>query len=201
MRELFAALLLLLLPRVAHADDLDALMKQLSAIPGLEARFTEEKHITLLAAPLSTEGMIRFSPPSMLARQTTKPTASRVVISGDRLYFDDGKNSQEIDVGNNPVVRAFVNSFVLLLAGDRAGLEETFTMKLTPGLPWELELRPKKAPISKIIDRMRVQGRGVKVEKLIVEEASGDRTETTFHDVDTGRRFSDAEKKKFFGTP
>ena len=199
MRSLVAALVLLA-PRIARADELDTLMKQLSALPGLEARFTEEKHITLLAAPLTTEGMIRFSPPSMLARETTKPTASRVVIVKDRLFFDDGKNSQEIDVGNNPVVRAFVNSFVLLLAGDRAGLEQTFTMKLSPGPPWELELRPKSAPISNIIVRMLVQGRGVEVQKLILEEASGDRTVTSFLDVDAKRRFSDAEKQKYFGT-
>lgn len=184
----------------APADDIDGLMKKLSALPGLEAKFTEEKHITLLAAPLNTEGVLRFSPPSMLARETTKPQASRVVIVKDRLFFDDGKTSQEIDVGNNPVVRAFVNSFVLLLAGDRSGLEQLFTMTMKPGEPWELLLVPKKEPISKIIAKMKVSGRGVKVEKLIVEEASGDRTETSFLEVDAQRRFSDEEKQKYFRT-
>jgi outer membrane lipoprotein-sorting protein len=194
--------LLSLLPLLicVPADDIDVLMKKLSALPGLEAKFTEEKHITLLAAPLNTEGVLRFSPPSMLSRETTRPQASRVVIVEDRLFFDDGKTSQEIDVGNNPVVRAFVNSFVLLLAGDRSGLEQLFTMKLKPGEPWELELVPKKEPISKIIAKMKVSGRGVKVEKLTVEESSGDRTETTFVEVDTQKSFSDAEKQKYFRT-
>src|SRR5688500_11826546 len=173
-------------------------MQQLSALPGLEAKFTEQKHITLLAAPLSSEGTLRFSPPASLSRETTKPAASRVIIVGDRLFFDDGKNSQEVDVGNNPIVRAFVNSFVLLLAGDRKGLEELFLMKLKAGDSWELELVPKKDPIAKIIQRMLVRGSGVKVEKLIVEESSGDRTETTFVEVNTARRFSDAEKQKYF---
>ena len=192
--------LLILIAAPTAADELDALMKQLAALPGLEAKFTEEKHITLLAAPLSSEGMLRFSPPASLARETTKPMASRVVIVGDRLFFDDGKNAQEVDVGNNPVVRAFVNSFVLLLAGDRKGLEELFNMKLVPGETWELELSPKKDPIAKIIKRMLVRGSGVKVKQLIVEESSGDRTETTFVEVDTARRFSDAEKQKYFRT-
>jgi hypothetical protein len=192
--------LLTLICAPTAAGDLDALMKQLAALPGLETKFTEQKHITLLAAPLSSEGVLRFSPPAMLSRETTKPVTSRVVIVKDRLFFDDGKNSQEVDVGNNPIVRAFVNSFVLLLAGDRKGLEELFEMKLKSGEPWELELVPRKEPISKIIKRMLVQGRGVKLMKLIVEESSGDRTETTFVDVNTERSFSDAEKQKYFRT-
>jgi hypothetical protein len=182
------------------ADELDSLMKQLAALPGLEAKFAEQKHITLLAAPLNSESMLRFSPPTSLARETTKPAASRVVIVSDRLFFDDGKNAQEVDVGNNPVVRAFVSSFVLLLAGDRKGLEELFNMKLAPGDTWELELVPKRDPIAKIIKRMLVRGSGVKVKQLIVEESTGDRTETTFVEVDTARRFSDAEKQKYFRT-
>jgi hypothetical protein len=197
---LVAFFVLLALSSVAQADELDSLMNQLAALPGLEAKFSEQKHITLLAAPLTTEGVLRFSPPSMLSRETTKPQASRVVIVKDRLFFDDGKNSQEVDIGNNPVVRAFVNSFVLLLAGDRAGLEQLFDMKLKSGAAWELELTPKKEPISKIIKRMVVQGRGVAVEKLIVEEMTGDRTETSFVEVNPARRFSDAEKQKFFRT-
>jgi hypothetical protein len=197
---LIRLLALALLGAPPASDGLDELMKQLALLPGLEAKFTEEKHITLLAAPLGSEGVLRFSPPAMLSRETTEPSASQVVIVEDRLFFDDGKKSQEVDVGNNPIVRAFVNSFVLLLAGDRKGLEELFTMKLTPGESWELELLPKKDPVAKIIVRMLVRGRGVKLEKLIVEESSGDRTETTFMDVNTQRRFSEQEKQKYFRT-
>lgn len=197
-------LLLLSVPSVAQADDLGDLMAQLSKMPGLEAKFEEKKHIALLQAPLETEGVLRFSPPASLARETTKPRASRVLIVGDRLYFDDGKQQQEVDVGNNPVVRSFVNSFVLLLAGDRSALEATFDMKFSPATkeePWKLELLPKKEPISKIIQKMVVRGRGVKLERLIVAEANGDRTDTVFVDVDTKRRYSESEQKKLFRVP
>lgn len=197
-------LLLLLAPSTARADDLGDLMKQLSAMPGLEAKFREKKEIALLQAPLVTEGVLRFSPPASLVRETTKPQSSRVLIIGDRLYFDDGEHRQEVDVGNNPVVRSFVNSFVLLLAGDRSGLEEIFEMRFAPASEeelWKLELLPKKAPIDKVIRKMVVRGRGVKLDRLIVQEANGDRTETTFVEVDTKRRFSESEQKKLFRVP
>ena len=194
--------ILVLMPSVAPADTLDQLMAQLKALPGMEAEFAETKHITLLAAPLGSTGVLRFSPEGALQRETLTPTPSKVLIVKDRLYFDDGKKKQEVDVGGNPVVRAFVNSFVLLLTGDKKGLESLFTMKFLPGQgtePWTLDLIPKKAPISNVIKKMQVEGRGVELRKLTIVEGTGDRSETTFHKVNTARRFSSDERKKYFG--
>jgi outer membrane lipoprotein-sorting protein len=192
------AALVLLFPAAARADALDELMGRLSKMPGLEARFVEDKHITLLQAPLSSEGTLRFLPPSTLSRETTKPQRSVLLIAGDRLYFDEGKGRQEVNVGGSPVVRTFVQSFVLLLAGDRIALEKVFAMTYSGGERWKLELVPKDPAIGKIIRRMLVEGRGVALESLVVEEASGDRSVTRFSDVNPERRFSDEDRARLF---
>ena len=37
-----------------------------------------------------------------------------------------------MNLGTNPVARLFADSFVMLLSGNRAGLEKIFKMQLTP---------------------------------------------------------------------
>ena len=44
-----------------------------------------------------------------------------------------------MNLGTNPVARLFADAFVMLLSGNRAGLEKIFKMQLTPkagGASW-----------------------------------------------------------------
>ena len=104
----------------------------LSKAPGLYARFREEKHITMLQAPLVSEGTIHFAPPSRFARHTEQPIASTLIIDGNQLQFGSADGQESMNLGTNPVARLFADGFVMLLAGNRAGLEQIFKMQLTP---------------------------------------------------------------------
>ena len=113
-------------------DELTTLLARFAKSPGIFARFREEKHIAMLQAPLVNEGTIHFAPPGRLARHTTRPIASTLLIADNHVQFSDGTNGDSVDLGTNPVARAFVESFVMLLAGDRAGLERYFTLRFAP---------------------------------------------------------------------
>ena len=120
-------------PAAAKAPaDVDALLAGLSKAPGLYARFREEKHITLLQVPLVSEGNIYFTPPARFARHTDKPIASVMVIDGNQLQFGNADGQESMNLGTNPVARLFADAFVMLLSGNRAGLEKIFKMQLTP---------------------------------------------------------------------
>ena len=184
------------------AISLDGLLAQFHAIPGLEAHFREEKHLTLLDAPLLSEGTIYFAPPGRLSRQTTAPTASTLLIDGDRLAFFDGQQTETIPLDGNPVVRMFVDSFLKLLVGDRAALERIFTVDLHPrAAGWELRLKPKLAPMTQLIDSIVMQGSGVILSKMTILEKTGDETVTAFDKVDPARHFSAAELARLFSLP
>jgi len=221
--RMFAAVLLLL-PTVAVAAkaksppaapaakapaDIDALLAGLSKAPGLYARFREEKHITLLQAPLVSEGSIYFAPPSRFARHTEKPIKSVMIIDGNQLQFGNADGQESMNLGTNPVARLFADAFVMLLSGNRAGLEKIFKMQLTPKTgsaagatgDWKLVLTPRLAPMDKLIKDMELRGRGLNLNELDVREASGDWTRTSFTDVDLNRRYSAAEQAKFFKLP
>src|SRR5262249_46783431 len=160
-------------------------MARFRAIPGLSARYREEKRIALLAKPLVSEGTIHYAPPGRLARHQLTPTISTVLLERDTLRFGDGTTEERVDLGASPVVRAFVDSFLQLLAGDRASLEKAFAIELRPsGERWEIVLRPKLPAIAKVIKEMAFSGEGVVVARMRVLEATGDEAITTFSDVD-----------------
>jgi outer membrane lipoprotein-sorting protein len=183
----------------AEGATLDGLLAEFAAMPGLRATFHEEKHIALLEEPLVSEGTLHFAPPGRLARHVTSPSPSSVVIDGDKLLFGDAKGTRELDLAARPPVRAFVDAFVKLLAGDKPALERLFAAELEPGKAgWRLVLRPKSSPLKDVFDRLEAEGAGVVLSRLGVYERSGDSTETTFRDVDATRAYAPDELERVF---
>lgn len=181
--------------------DVDALLAGLAKAPGLYARFTEEKHLTLLKQPLVTTGSIYFAPPARFARVTEKPIPSTLVVDGNQLRFGNADGQESMNLGANPVARLFADAFVMLLSGNRAGLEKIFKMQLVPapgGEDWRLLLTPRVAPMDKMIKELELRSRGFIVKALTLRETNGDWTRTTFSDVDLERRYSAAEQARIF---
>ena len=186
----------------APALTLNSLMARFRAVSGLEAHFREEKKMAILAAPLESEGTIYFAAPDRLVRQTRFPTASKLVVDSNELRFGDASGSQAIPLEGNPVVRLFVDAFVKVLAGDAVALQRIFDIELHPAaLGWSLDLKPKLAPMTSVIERLRIEGRDVVVDKMIVRETDGDETTTVFSAVDARRRFGPEEKARIFSAP
>jgi outer membrane lipoprotein-sorting protein len=183
---------------------IDALMAKFRGIVGLSARFREEKHIALLAEPLVSEGTVHYAPPGKIARHTLTPSASSVVLDGTTLRFGDAKNERAIDVAASPVVRAFVDSFLAVLAGDRTTLERSFVVDFrSPGAQagakkWEITLTPREAALGHILRDIRFTGDGLVLAEMRIREATGDEGVTTFSDVDTAHAYSPAEAARVF---
>ncbi|MCX4247044.1 LolA family protein [Paraliomyxa miuraensis] len=189
-------------------DDIDALMARLGAMPGVYARFTEEKTIGLLAKPLVNHGTLHYMPPGKLLRTVETPYKSQVLLVGDAIFLSDGPHSERIDLGTQPAARSFVGSFRSLLAGDRQALAEHFELSLgtkdaAVGLDgeWTLELRPRTQGMARIVTKMRISGRGEVVTRLLIEEASGDVSDTKFFEVDPRREYPADVAAKLFRPP
>jgi outer membrane lipoprotein-sorting protein len=189
-------------PASATAPTIESLLADFHKLPGLSAKFREEKTIALLAAPLVSEGTIDFAPPARLARRITSPSESTVLVDGATLSFWDGKSVEHIDLDTNPMVRLYVDSFVHLLDGDMKSLSASWKIDLVPAKSgWEIVLVPTAAPIAKTIREMRLRGHGTILEWMKLVETTGDETVTTFSDVNTARHYSDADLKRIFTLP
>jgi hypothetical protein len=185
---------------------LDGLLARFRAIVGLSAKFHEEKRIALLAVPLVSDGTVHYAPPGRIARHTVTPSPSSVVLDGSTLRFGDSTSEHSIDTSASPVVRAFVDSFRAVLAGDRGALEQSFVVDFrSPGSPsgasrssWELGLVPRDASLARIIREIRFAGDGVILATMRIREATGDEGLTTFSDVDAAHVYSPAEADRVF---
>ncbi len=196
----FVSLLLAVAAGAAQKPvSLDALLAQFAALPGLEARFHEEKRMALLAAPLVSEGTLHFAPPDRLVRRTLSPSPSTLLIEKGALRFGDAQGSESIPLDGNPVVRLFVDSFLKILEGDRPALQKIFAMDLKPrGNCWELVLKPRLAPMTSVIEQIVLRGEGVVLSQMTLREPGGDQTVTTFTAVDPARKYTPAELAAIF---
>lgn len=179
--------------------DLSTILQQLSKIEALTARFREEKRMALLAQPLNSEGTLHYEKPKRLARHTERPRASSMVLAGDVLTFGDAQRSESIGLSSQPALRLLVETFVSVLAGDRAGLERVAEVTLEQTIRgFRIRVTPKDASVKRIVQFMAFEGQGAMLSRMELVDATGDRTLTTFHDVTLRKAFSDSERARLF---
>lgn len=185
---------------------LEELMAGLGAMPGLSARFREEKHLTLLREPLVSRGAIYFAPPDRLARWVEEPVPSRLVVDGRGLAYSGDGETGHVPMDSHPMVGLFVHSLRMILGGDLAGLRRLYEIEYGPAdaagpEAWRARLVPLREPLRGTIAELRLRGRGVSVTEFGLVEAGGDETRMVFTDVDTDHRFGPEELALRFGLP
>ena len=187
----------------AAAVDAGSLLRAFSGMPGLEARFREEKHIALLARPLTSEGRLFFTHPGLLLRRVETPRPSEVIINSDRVVLRDASGEQALDLRARKDLRPFVESLTWILAGNQKALDGVYAVTFEPERgkePWQLTLKPKVEPLSRLIAHIRIRGSGYAVARIEVTETNGDSTLTTILEANPRRTFDAAERAKLFGT-
>lgn len=181
---------------------LEAFMEGMAGTSGVVARFREVKEIGMLSVPLEVRGTLWFVPPDRLARVTTEPSRTRLVIDGDRFAFRDEAGGERIDLGSNPMAREFVENFIVLFNGDLEALRERYEPDFrVDGERWRLGLRPRGRPLSDVVERVTLEGRGRRLGRMELLETDGDRTTTHFLEVEIDRRFDEAERARIFAMP
>lgn len=184
------------------AVDAASLLRAFSGMPGLEARFREEKHIALLARPLTSEGRLFFTHPGLLLRRVETPRPSEVIINSERVVLRDASGEQALDLRARKDLRPFVESLTWILAGNQQALDGVYVVTFEPqrgNEPWQLTLKPKVEPLSRLIAHIRIRGNGFAVARIEVTETNGDSTLTTILDANPRRTFDSAERAKLFG--
>jgi outer membrane lipoprotein-sorting protein len=186
-------------PEAAPAD-LEALMEGMASTSGVVANFREVKRLALLSEPLESRGTLYFVPPDRLARVTTTPATTRLVIDGDRFSFDDGTGSQAMDLSGNPVAREVVENFIVLFNGDLDALRRRYEPEFATGDDgWSLVLTPRASRLRNLVARVTLEGQGRALTRMTLLEAGGDTTTTHFEDVQTDYAFDAAELARVFG--
>ena len=179
----------------AHAEEsaarvpetLEALMTHFAKSGGVRAHFDETRTLSILTAPIETEGTLYFSPPDRLARVTTQPGASTVVVHGTRVVLEDETGRREMDLGASDVARGLVSNLMVLLRGDLPELRKRYAITYSPeGERWQLDLVPRSNTLRALVELVRVTGIGQRLMGMETRETNGDATVTRFSELESG---------------
>ncbi len=189
--------------RTAEAQSpltLAELMRRMADTAGVEARFREIRELGLLSAPLESRGLLYFVPPDRLARFTTEPVASALVVDGGRVRFREGSGgAQALDLSGSPTARSFVEHFIVLFGGDLERLERLYRTGFSAdGARWTLALTPRRAPLDRFVESVTLRGDERGLVEIALVDRDGDRTTTVFEETRLGRRFSSRELEQLF---
>lgn len=165
-----------------------AAWEAMSQVGSLEARFTQVRHSSLLAAPLQSEGVLRFRRPDALAWVVTEPARSTMIMLGDNvgMAFPDLGVQQELDLSSDPDTARLVGSMMIWLTGDLEAVTQSYA------ITWEAaegggtaHLRPTDPAMAALIASMdlSIAGEPPRIEAVVLHEPDADRVEITLHDV------------------
>jgi outer membrane lipoprotein-sorting protein len=173
------------LPAVAAGWDVDTLMRSLAKHEGGRARYTETKTIALLDKPVVSSGELNYVPPARLEKRTLKPKQELMVLDGDQLRLERGKQVFSIRLSEQPEALAFVDSLRGTLAGDKAALEKNYRLRLSGTEErWTLDLLPDDQRIAAFVVRITFGGTRNRIEWIKYLQADGDSAVMTIEPLD-----------------
>jgi hypothetical protein len=173
-----ALLVLLLLPATAWcaAPDLDGLLSRLARPAPATTPFIEVRFSNLLARPLVVSGELEYLGADSLARTVKEPFRERTEIRAEAVSVQrEGERVRRFSLKRAPELRILLNSFAAILGGQRAPLEQQFTLNLQGDeAAWTLVMTPKDARIKQRIKDIAVTGGASEPRCLITTEPDGD---------------------------
>ncbi|MFA5170648.1 MAG: LolA-related protein [Sulfuriferula sp.] len=170
-------LTLLLCSSLSYAAswDIDQLMHNLALSRSGHASFVEKKTIALLDQPIESSGELLYTAPDRLEKRTLKPKAENMLVDGDNLVIERGKQKYRLQLQDYPELAAFIDSIRGTLAGDRKALERTYQLSLEGSAAnWTLQLVPNNARMQQVISRIRIAGVRDEVRSIDIAQTDGD---------------------------
>lgn len=176
LRSAFLALALAI-PAAGHAADwnIDQLMRGLAQTRSGHVGFVEKKSIAMLDKPVESSGELFYSAPDHLEKRTVKPKSESMIVDGDELSIDRGRQKYRLQLQDYPELAAFLDSIRGTLAGDRKALERNYQLSLDGSAArWTLQLLPLSAKMQKVVQRIRITGTHDQVDSIEIMQADGD---------------------------
>ena len=164
-------------PPAFAAWDLGQLMETLAQTQSSRASFVEKKSIALLDKPVESSGELLYTAPDRLEKRTFKPKPESMVVNGDKLLIERGRQKHRLQLQAYPELAAFIDSIRGTLAGDRAALERNYRLSLEGSAErWTLQLLPFDEKMQAVIQHIRITGVRDQVRSIEINQADGDRS-------------------------
>ena len=180
---IFVALAFSFTTNALTVNELSALLQKDA---NFKASYNQEKTLNKLNKILKSSGVvIIIENKNVFFRQNT-PFELEQIITPNRFaqIMDDEIN--EITRDNNPQLFEISNLLLNIFSMNEVN-EKYFSYKLSGNLNnWTLELKPNDELLSKIFNKITIQGSD-KVKEIVIEDVSKDTTVLTFSDYSTDK--------------
>ena len=116
-------------------------MRGLAQTRSGHASFVEKKSIAMLDKPVESSGELFYTAPDHLEKRTLKPKPESMMVDGDTLVIERGRQKYRLQLQDYPELAAFIDSIRGTLAGDRKALERNYRLSLDGSAEhWTLQL-------------------------------------------------------------
>ena len=172
-----------LLPTAAASDAagspdaaaLGQLMMQLAARQHAEVRFQESQYLSALSRPLQSAGTLLYDAPDHLEQRIDTPRHQQMVLDHRQLTLQMGKRRHTVQLADYPQLAPLLDSIRATLAGDLPALRQSFVLRFEGAVSqWSLRLTPRDAAISATLREIRLQGQGIQIREVSIEQTDGD---------------------------
>ncbi len=166
----------------------------------MRGKFIFKKFLPDIPKPIISRGTFVFIKGTGVDWHTLEPFDSDFVLTVSGMkQIDAGKTTMQVSANEQSAVRVIAHIFLSLLSLDVKSLESSFTLYgLQQGKQWEIGLKPTVPVIANVFRDAIVSG-STQVEKLLLHDANGDRTEIEFAEISYAAEASAAEQSLFTG--
>jgi len=161
----------------AWALDLDELMGLLAQTRSGQARFTEQRLVKGLDAPLTSSGLLSFAAPDRFTRQTLLPRAESMSVEGNTVTLSRSGRSRSLSLDAAPEIEAIVEAIRGTLTGNASSLRQHFKPTVAgDAAQWTLELVPIEPRLAALLAQVRIAGKRAELRSVEMRMADGDRS-------------------------
>ena len=113
---------------------------------------------------------------------TLHPRNERMVLDHGIISIENssGQVQRSMMVDQYPAIGAFVESIRATLAGDQKALEKYYRIEFAGNHDrWHLQLLPRDPDTLRMVNKIRMEGRGNQIDTIEIREANGNRSVMT----------------------
>jgi hypothetical protein len=139
--------------------------------------FAEARFMRVLDRPLVVSGELAWLGGDQLQRRVDHPQPETATIAdGEVTLQRGGKHPRHFSLSHAPQLQVLLDSFVALLGGDAARLQQAFQITQTGDRTdaWTLTLVPRDAKLARSVAGITIDGRGTQSRCMRMQEADGD---------------------------
>ena len=160
-----------------ESSSAQALITALGQPAPAHTAFAEARFLKVLDRPLVVSGQLSWLGGDKLERRVDHPQQETATIAdGEVTQQRDGKHARHFSLKRAPQLQVLLDSFVALLSGDAARLQQAFEIRQSGDAEgaWTLTLVPRDPRVVKTVASIRIDGVGDQSHCMLMQESDGD---------------------------